>query len=202
MKHLMLMTLVTILSTYFFSCGNEPTDPNDLFEVKGNVTDHNGNAVSMAKVSIDQAFNWTEYTSEDGTYKINDVSKGTHDLEVEYKYDDTSYVVRNEQLNVNSDVALAELRLPNPVNLETPTIKQQLTLNQIQLCWSVSVAEDFREYKLYKHNTSGLDESTGTLIHVATLPGDTSFTDFLPHSTTVSHLNIWHSLDNKIRETS
>ena len=49
--------------------------------------------------------------------------------------------------------------------------------NKIQACWAPSKSSVFREYKLYRGETSGLDESTGTLIHVATERNDTLFVD-------------------------
>jgi len=48
----------------------------------------------------------------------------------------------------------------------------------------MSDADDFREYKLYRHSTSGFDESTGELLHISTFRNDTSFTDSIPHSST------------------
>jgi len=47
----------------------------------------------------------------------------------------------------------------------------------MSLNWNKTDALDFREYKLYRHTTSGLDETTGTLVHVATSILDTSFID-------------------------
>ena len=44
------------------------------------------------------------------------------------------------------------------------------------LRWTATDAVDFREYKIYQHETSGLDETTGTLIHVSTGIDDTVFT--------------------------
>lgn len=40
------------------------------------------------------------------------------------------------------------------------------TTNIATLKWNKSTAEDFCEYKLYSHTTSGLDETTGELEHV------------------------------------
>ncbi len=44
----------------------------------------------------------------------------------------------------------------------------------MEIYWNKTDANDFREYKLYMHSTSGLDETTGTLIHVSTSFNDTS----------------------------
>jgi len=52
---------------------------------------------------------------------------------------------------------------------------QEITDKSIKIIWSKTDASDFREYKIYQHNTSGLDETTGTLVHVATNRDDTTF---------------------------
>lgn len=55
----------------------------------------------------------------------------------------------------------------------------------IQINWSASDDDKFESYKLYKHNSSGIDELNGELIHVATSSDEVEFTDinFDPLST-------------------
>lgn len=72
--------------------------------------------------------------------------------------------------------------LPDPVVLNEPEIERSLESNEVSLSWNKYQAADFREYKLYKHSSSGLDETTGELLHVATSANDTLFTTTVPHS--------------------
>ncbi|MEX1002455.1 MAG: fibronectin type III domain-containing protein [Crocinitomicaceae bacterium] len=49
--------------------------------------------------------------------------------------------------------------------------------NGVQLSWSASSDQAFQSYKVYRHKSSGIDQSTGNLIHVETDINGTSFTD-------------------------
>ena len=77
-------------------------------------------------------------------------------------------------LSVNEDIELNDLRLPKAVILYEAT---GVTEIDSEIAWSPTDDSEFREYKLYRHNTTGLDETTGLLIHVATSVNDTTFTD-------------------------
>jgi len=78
------------------------------------------------------------------------------------------------ELAVESDITLDNLTLPKAVILRPPT---NVTDNSMTLSWTKSEESNFREYKLYRHITFGLDETTGTLVYVATSVDDTIFTD-------------------------
>jgi hypothetical protein len=69
-------------------------------------------------------------------------------------------------------MTLGHLILPVGVQLLPPENISDITLD---LSWTLTDAADFREYKVYRHTSSGLDESTGTLIHISTHIGDTTF---------------------------
>jgi hypothetical protein len=86
---------------------------------------------------------------------------------------DGAYSQRSRPVPLRSDTNLGELLLPAPVSIES--------IDEIpdgaQITWSATDADDFREYKVYRHDSSGLDETTGTLIHVATDPDELTFVD-------------------------
>ena len=69
---------------------------------------------------------------------------------------------------------LGAIRLPVPSELFTPVMNNE---NEVALRWSATSEEEFREYKIYRKEDSGLDETTGELIHVATMPDDTTYAD-------------------------
>ncbi len=166
----------------FFGCEKNSVNPDgEFFTVEGKVLNSAG-PVENATVKIDNALNWTTKTSSDGSFTIKDVTKGSHELSIKQQSDNGQFSIRNENIEVNKDLLLEALLLPKPVHLEEAVIDQELTVNKINLVWTRSTASDFREYKIYKHTTSGLDETTGELIHVATTALDTSFVDSMSHS--------------------
>lgn len=72
--------------------------------------------------------------------------------------------------------------LPDPVTLNDSDIQRNVVSNEVTLSWNKYQGTDFREYKLYQHSSSGLDETTGELLHVATTANDMLFATTLPHS--------------------
>lgn len=157
----------------FLGCSEKSTEPNDAFTVSGKVTNTQG-PVANAEVSVDSSVNWETTTDNDGEFKISGVTRGEHLLKYGYTNTDGSFVEIEEDLTVNEDIVLNNLRLPIPPHLEDPT---EVGVNSILLKWNSTDALDLREYKLYRRNTPGLDETTGELIFVSTSRNDTTFTD-------------------------
>jgi hypothetical protein len=175
--------LVAIIGTLVpFSCKNNVTPSGELYKVEGIIEGKNG-PIEGAKVQIDDSYNFSSITDSNGSFEINDVSKGEHQIQVTKDYD-SSFVERSYTITVETDLILEAMRLPSALILLNEDIRQTLTSDMIDLNWSQSDAEDFREYKIYRHTSSGLDESTGELIHVSTFRGDTVFTDSIPHFST------------------
>jgi hypothetical protein len=155
---------------------------SDLFKVSGTVF-QNGVPAQNVQVSIDSALNYTVFTNENGEFQILDVSKGKHVIEI-FKVsnnlksssmitdDKEGYSISSYDIDVNTDVSLEALKLPRPVKIDTIV---QLNSKSIEIIWNSTDAQDFREYKIYKHSTSGLDESTGELVHISTEINDTTF---------------------------
>jgi len=155
-----------------FSCDNKD-DGNNLFKVDG-IVYQNGEPVNNAKVTIDNTINYTTYTNQNGEFIIENVNEGAHSIEIykESQNDTNSYTMRTYDTSINSNTTLNNLELPTPVILLNP---EQLSANSITLNWNPTDASDFREYKVYKHSSSGLDQNTGELIHVSTELNSTSF---------------------------
>jgi hypothetical protein len=126
------------------------------------------------KVVIDNKINWATTTDNNGYFIIQNVSTGNHMMIISKENENGSFSERSNAIAVYSDIKLDSLKLPNPVYMYEPA---EITEKSVLLKWSPSQATDFREYKIYRHNTSGLDETTGTLAHVSTSITDTVFTD-------------------------
>ena len=176
MKNKLLYLIFSFL--IFNSCTKESSEPEGMFSVSGFVY-LNSQPVIGAIASIDEKTNYTTQTDENGYFKINDVTKGDHQLKLYKSFNDTSqnqdaFSERNYDLAVNNDLTLNNLKIPKAVKLYEPVI---INADTLQINWSSSDAEDFREYKIFRHNNSGLDENTGTLTHVSTSIDDTVFFD-------------------------
>jgi hypothetical protein len=160
------------------SCKKESVSPEDFLTVSG-VVFQNANPVSAAEVSIDQEESLNTTTDAQGAFEINDVPRGQRKLTIskagsgDPDTSSVSFVERSYEISVLEDLFLENLRLPSPVML----YPAEFAADGIRLSWSHSDADDFREYKLYRHTSSGLDESTGTLIHISTARNDTTFLD-------------------------
>lgn len=150
------------------ACTNN--DPGDTYTVNGRVLLHD-EPVSSALVSIDGLMQ--TQTMADGTFRLLNVPRGNHALNMTKSVESGGYVERKLLIVVNGDTDLSDQKLPAPILLEEPA---DVTGQTMLLVWNSSGEADFREYKLYRHNSSGLDESTGTLVHVSTVRQDTSFT--------------------------
>ncbi len=167
-------TIFVILYVLFiYSCSETSTNLTDTFTVKGVVMSA-GLPVENATISIDSMYNYTTTSNSNGSFEIKDVSKGDHQLKMEKKNSDNSFTQQTIDIGVYSDVVLNNLILPKPVRLYDSVSVEE---NTITIRWSPSDAEDFREYKLYRHTSAGIDENTGTFIYVSIDRNDTSFTD-------------------------
>ena len=172
MKKILMILLFSYL-LFISNCKENPEGTHQTYTVSGSV-ECLGSAMENVTVSIDNAFNWTTTTNNSGYFKIQNVIAGNHTLVITKQQGDGSFSERSNVIAVYDDVELNNLKLPNPVYMYEPA---EVTDNSIVLKWSPSQAADFREYKIYRHNTSGLDESTGTLAHVSTSITDTVFMD-------------------------
>ena len=175
MKKTLLFSAIACL-IFLTNCkkDSEKPDPNNgTYTVEGKLKDRNG-IINNAIVTIDSFLNWTATTSNDGYFSIKNVSAGKHSLKVAKINTDSSFNEMNYQISVASDVNLDSILLPVPLKLIYP---KDIDYNSILIAWNQTDSKDFYEYKLYRHTTSGLDETTGELIYVSTSKNDTTFKD-------------------------
>jgi len=164
--------ILIILGIIILGCSNETTDPNNgLYSISGKVSNSYG-PVASAIVTVDKKLNWETTTSASGEFTISKISSGDHTLYIEKKGQDEDFVERNYPISVNTDLILNNLILPIPVTLFPPT---NISQTEMTILWNQTDVLDFREYKLYRNDSPGLDETTGELIYVSTSKNDTSF---------------------------
>ncbi|WP_149273767.1 fibronectin type III domain-containing protein [Pareuzebyella sediminis] len=177
MKKMLFLLFVFSLT---INCTMEEAE-NEQYSVSGLLT--NGIfPVTDATVDIDNLVQYRVKSDADGFFKIDNIPEGTHELNYGITIENGSFSTMSETINITSDLSLNALMLPDPVILDNPTIQRDLQSNEVNLSWNKYTGEDFREYKVYQHSSSGLDETTGELLHVATSLNDTLFTTTLPHS--------------------
>ena len=173
MKTLLINILLISLSVILFSCKEKTTEPEGKYSVSGTIV-YNNSVLPNAQVSLNKIANYSAMTDSAGKFLIPNVPNGEYELSVSKNLGDGSNTEINRQIAVTGDVTLSALLLPKAVHLDS--IKNS-TSSSITINWSATDAIDFREYKVYRHTTPGLDETTGTLVYVATSISDTSFTD-------------------------
>jgi len=149
-----------------------PIAENDVGYSVSGVVLQNEQPVEGALVQLDDYINLIAYTDPNGHFEIDDVASGEYEISVRQGETTGSFAERRYDVAIAADVMLSELTLPVPTVLEEPEPSAGL-----QLSWSATDAEDFREYKLYRHDSSGLDETTGELVHVSTERLETTFVD-------------------------
>ena len=163
--------LITVL---IFSCSVEPTTENH-YKISGIVYQHD-QPISDAQVELLKNENVIQTTSTDynGYFELLNVPASDYTLVTNKSYENGSFVEMPVELNVNDTIYLDTLLLPDPVQLYPPS---DITNKSVSLKWSAYQPENFYEYKIYRHSNTGLDETTATLIHIATGKEDTVFSD-------------------------
>lgn len=171
--------IIAMVLIIFVGCDENNSAPQ--YDVSGTVS-HLGQPAPGISVSIDNYTGLTVMTDDQGHFDILNLNAGQHRLKIFKMFptlnksfldpDGSSFSERTYDIDLTDDMVMNNLQLPKPVVLENPQ-----TDSSVVITWSSSDVEDFREYKLYRHTSSGLDETTGELIHVSTSRVDTSISE-------------------------
>jgi hypothetical protein len=166
------LTVTIVLIVLFVSCGEKSTNPEvNSFKVAGKIL-YKNKPIEYATVSLNELPNLTAHSDANGNFQINNVPKNSYNLKIQKTFENGSYLSKSSTLEVNNNIFLDSLRLPNSAVLyEAKNVSDSEAL----ISWSPTDANDFREYKLFRHNSSGIDENIGTLVHVSTSITDTIF---------------------------
>ncbi|MCZ6803486.1 MAG: hypothetical protein O7D86_06025 [Proteobacteria bacterium] len=159
------------------ACGQDKTvNPDGAGDLIGTLT-MNGIPVAGASIQIDNILNWKATTDESGYFEIKNITLGEHTFKAYKQSGQNSYAQQESQVYINNGTNnFGEVRLPIPPKMyEIDTLT--VTSNSVMLNWTPSYDPEFREYKIYRKYDPGIDESTGELIFVSTVPTDTSFND-------------------------
>jgi len=160
-----ILTFLLVLSL-IISCQKEDKY-SGIYDIKGKVVFDNGQIATNSDIFINSE--WKTTTDNAGNFNINNVDAGNYKLKAANS-DSSGYSEIEIEIDLTSDLDLDELLLPNPITLLNPI---DITSHSLKLIWNRSMSDDYREYKIYIHNSSALDETTGTLLHIATDKNDT-----------------------------
>jgi hypothetical protein len=168
-----IQNIIAIALLILAGCKDNAAETLNSYSVQGTVIT-NGAPVHNATVSLNKRGDLTTATDSSGHFSLKSVPEGNYSLTVEKASTDGSFQSKTTNVSVTNDLSIKDLILPKGVKIQSPS---EITANSSVLTWSPTDANDFREYKLYRHTSSGLDEKTGTLVHVATSIADTVFKD-------------------------
>lgn len=151
--------IIVLILALLYAC-----EDTGFYDISGKVSYDNGRAASNAEIYLDGILK--DKADHEGRFTISDVNAGNHTLKATSTDSIDGYSEIETDITLSGgDLDLESLLLPVPVRLLEPT---EVTSSSINLIWNKCGADDFREYKIYIHHSSALDESTGTLLHIAT----------------------------------
>jgi hypothetical protein len=136
------------------------------YQVSGQVLSDRG-PVQGARVALGSDSEQSTLSDEAGRFVLHGVPSGQHTLNTTYVEEDQT-VSQQMEIVVTGNTSVETLKLPLPVELTATAGPMIPGKSTAVLNWARAFKEGFREYKVYRHTSSGLDETTGTLVHVAT----------------------------------
>lgn len=161
-----------ILSGLFLGC--EPAEKISPPGLDGYVVSE-GKPVSGASISLANGSQQYATTSDNaGKFKIDQIATGEYLLTVKSESEAQTFSQIQKNVSILNTSSQTTIELPQGVTLMNPP---DVGSSALDLKWTRSAVSDFLEYKLYRHSAPGLDETTGTLIQVATNVKDTTFRD-------------------------
>ena len=155
-------------------CNENSMNTAASFKLSGKVY-YEGARAQDVLIRLDESPAYTTTTDQAGYFEFNNLEGGSHSLNIFKEVTGDAYSTITIPVELNQDVYLNQLLLPKGVQILPP---EDISSSSMRLKWTATDAVDFREYKIYQHENSGLDETTGTLIHVSTSIDDTVFTAF------------------------
>jgi hypothetical protein len=166
--HFILLIMISAILTLQSCDGDEPETPG----ISGVVLSSNS---PVADASVTLNSNTEQYattTGANGVFTFTEVVSGEYILTVKSTQTNDGFIQYQKNVTALALNQQITVELPKGVTLLEPS---DISDASVSLSWTKSDINDFLEYKLYRHSTSGLDETTGTLIHVATDAEDTTF---------------------------
>jgi len=174
-NYLLLFAFLTLIS-----CNKDKTGV-----LEGYVTDESNNVFAGVEVMVDNHPLAT--TDAAGYYRIPDLDEGTYYIQAETTGQTVTLSSVKKVVKVKREsTERCDLVLKsNGIVLSTIDTISTVEQQKIQLSWSQSTNVNFLEYKVYRHDSPGLDQSTGTLIYVSTNISETTAFDSLEYDATM-----------------
>ncbi len=177
MKSIYTALVILVIITLSACKSQEPVAPQDpigTLKVKGKVL-LNGEPIQGALVAIDEVLNWKSTTSSDGSFEINGVSNGNHIISAKKELEEGKLVFQSASIvTENPENDIGTLDLPFPIHMQPINNVQ---VEAVPLSWDRITGGNLMEYKIYRKDSPGLDETTGQLIYSTSNIDETSYTD-------------------------
>lgn len=177
MKSHFKILLIFFSLLFAVNCNKDsPIEPEGNYKVVGKIV-LDGQPLEGATVQIDSILNWTTQTDIGGDFEIAGVTGGKHLFTTSKQIGDDKVVAKKDYIFLSKEVTdVGTIRLPTPPQMYEID-STNVSWDKVPIYWSHSIDPEFREYKLYRRDTPGLDETTGELIFVSTSISDTHFVD-------------------------
>lgn len=171
--------IVTFLSAMFLaSCGkkeNNSTAPEVSATVQGRIAVA-GEAISFASIKMDNEPKWNVNTGQTGTFQFYGVPNGGHTITVSSFLVSGGNVTKTIPIEVKyGNVDLGTVVLSGPPNIAA--LDSTSRANSVVIKWNALKDAEFKEYSVYRKNTSSVDEASSELIFHSTSVKDTVFSD-------------------------
>ncbi len=167
MKKIVILFIVISL----VSCKKDTnTKDNGLYRIYGKVLNIQPSSSEIPITLSNEQNNYITYITKSGEYEFQNIKAGEYKLNVSQNVSEGS-IEKTLKVSISESDEMLNIPLPNPVQIFcTAHPSRSITLN-----WTKSLDPGYREYKIYKGYNTGLDETTGTLLHVATNASDTVY---------------------------
>ena len=165
--------IISLLLFVLISCDSKDITIQDGYTLKGNLKSLTEN-VSNVSVLLDGATVYQTTTDSEGNFEIKKIEKGMYSLSYKQTQSDSSFTSNYMNVKITNDTTLINLELPRPVLIYS---SKNITSSTVEISWSQCNSQGFYEYKIFRKEDTGLDETTGKLVHISTEANDTTFTD-------------------------
>jgi hypothetical protein len=173
------LILFAITSFAFYSCKNLSSDP-EIAVTKSTVTGRitlDDISLTGVTVKIIAEKNLIAVTNDSGMFALENVPVGMQSIFIHKTIEEYRSIVMETSIHVSgSSTDLGTINFtypPQAHRIDTSLV----TVSNIPISWSKNSETEFLEYKVYRNDTPGFDDSNGLLVFSSKFVNDTTFSD-------------------------
>lgn len=168
--------ILLFFSLFLISCNKEDksVSPEVSAVVRGKISVP-GETIAFASLRLDNNSQWSATAGQDGTFGFVGIPNGEHTLSITSVLGSGGSITKSMTFSVNfNNVDLGTIVLPKPSNIVA--LDSVSKANTLTLKWVKSTDPAFKEYSVYRKNSSNVDETSEMVFH-STSVSDTVFSD-------------------------